>query len=107
MTKLKVLVEGWLGINHSYALVNQHQLLQLKSFDIDLYHKDVPFISTKWNTEKNYSGFTSDQHQALMDIPNLDDKNRADVIYRISSLYNYADANAKKYLYLDLLSTIL
>ena len=96
MARLSISVEGWLGINHSYALVNQHQLLELKSFDIDLYHKNVPFHSTNWNAEKNYSGFTSDQHQALVDISNLDDEMTPDVIYRISSPYNYANANAKK-----------
>ena len=69
MAKLSILVEGWRGINHSYALVNQYQLLKLKGVSgIDLFHKDVPFHFAHWNVKKNYSGLTFEQHQKIVDI---------------------------------------
>ncbi|MBT8519349.1 glycosyltransferase family 4 protein [Polynucleobacter paneuropaeus] len=96
MNKLSILVEGWRGINHSYALVNQYQLLELKKQDVDLFHKDAPFIYSHWNTQKNYSGLGLDEHEALEAIPSMDAGKTPDIIYRISSLYNYADAKAQK-----------
>jgi len=97
MARLSILVEGWRGINHSYALVNQYQLLQLKGVSgIDLFHKDVPFHFAHWNVKKNYSGLTFEQHQKIVDIPNYDRQNPPDVIYRISSPYNYSDSTAKR-----------
>ena len=97
MARLSILVEGWRGINHSYALVNQYQLLQLKgASDIDLFHKDAPFHFAHWNVKKNYSGLTFEQHQKIADIPNYDRQNPPDVIYRISSPYNYSDSTAKR-----------
>jgi glycosyltransferase involved in cell wall biosynthesis len=97
MARLSILVEGWRGINHSYALVNQYQLLQLKEVSgIDLFHKDVPFHFAHWNIKKNYSGLTFEQHQKIVDIPNYDRQNPPDVIYRISSPYNYSDSTAKR-----------
>jgi len=40
----KLLVEGWRGINHSYAMVNQYQTLEFAKSNVDLYHNDVPFF---------------------------------------------------------------
>ena len=79
----KLLIEGWRGVNHSFAMVNQHQLLalaRLKAFDI--YHKDMPFFMAHWDEKRNSAGF--DQESAafiagLTDLP----AGSADVIYRI------------------------
>ena len=39
-----LLVEGWRGINHSFALINQHQILALAQLPgLRLYHHDLPF----------------------------------------------------------------
>lgn len=41
----RLLVEGWRSSSQSYALVNQHQLLQfLQDPRFSLYHVDVPFL---------------------------------------------------------------
>ena len=50
MTSL--VIEGWRGLNHSYAMVNQYQLLELMNYDLDLFHVDLPFYKASWNTEK-------------------------------------------------------
>lgn len=96
MARLSVLVEGWRGINHSYALVNQHQLLQLKEAEVDLFHKDVPFFSPSWSIDKNHSGFALKQHQKIMDIQNYDRQIPPDIIYRISSPFDFSDSPANK-----------
>ena len=48
---MNILIEGWRGINHSYALVNQWQVNELiKSSHISF--KDVPFSNKNWNSKK-------------------------------------------------------
>src|SRR5262249_44426075 len=43
--KKQLLVEGWRTSCHSYALVNQHQLLQLaRDPRFELFHLDIPFF---------------------------------------------------------------
>ena len=47
---MNILIEGWRGINHSYALVNQWQIKELiKSIN---FFKDMPYLSEKWNLHK-------------------------------------------------------
>jgi hypothetical protein len=51
-------VEGWRGINHSFALVNQFQLLELaQSPGLDLHHVDAPFHFAHWGRTTNGAGF--------------------------------------------------
>ena len=48
---MNILVEGWRGINHSYALVNQWQINELvKSSNI--FFRDIPFPNKNWNSKK-------------------------------------------------------
>ena len=49
---MKICVEGWRNINHSYAMVNQYQLLQLLNLPIKLKHKDIKFYKENWNKWK-------------------------------------------------------
>ena len=66
MTKKHLLVEGWRGVNHSIALVNQHQLLELvRRPSLRLSHRDTrgdgsglfvreddkPYLRNKWRPE--------------------------------------------------------
>lgn len=51
-------INGWRKVSHSYALVNQFQILHWrKSLDIDIYHEDAPFIFGHWSDSVNPSGF--------------------------------------------------
>ena len=52
---MNILIEGWRGINHSFSLVNQWQIIEL-SKSCNIFFKDVPFASKKWDNKKNYSG---------------------------------------------------
>ena len=81
------LIEGWRGINHSFALVNQQQILELLQIDgMRLYHRDLPFAFGHWSPATHDSGFSASQ-RARIDA--LGDPGAAaiDCIYRIASPY--------------------
>lgn len=67
---MRLLVEGWRGINHSYAMVNQYQLLELlKRPDVTLFHRDLPFHEARWNVTDNAAGFTPEDAARIAAIP--------------------------------------
>lgn len=88
--KKKLLVEGWRGINHSYAMVNQQQLLHLiDSDELEVFHRDLPFFNPHWNARTNANGFLPAQNERLNAIPPLQGT-QPDIIYRIAYPYrNY------------------
>jgi len=92
----KILVEGWRGINHSYAMVNQYQLLELKKFNIHLYHKDLPFYNRDWDTQKNFCGFGAEAIGQLNSIPSMENTALADITYRIGYPYRLYPASNNK-----------
>ena len=50
-------VEGWRFLHHSYAVVNQWQLLSLlKRNDLSLSVRDVPYIHPEWTARKGLFG---------------------------------------------------
>jgi len=66
-------IQGWTGINHSYAMVNQYQMLALlREADISLVHRQMPLFDSRWTQEKNNSGFIAEEHAALSGIPAWD-----------------------------------
>lgn len=88
--KKTLLVEGWRGINHSYAMVNQQQLLQLmKSDRLQVFHRDLPFFNPGWSIGNNANGLSAAQNAQLNAIPSLQGA-QPDIIYRIAYPYrNY------------------
>lgn len=85
---MKVCIEGWRGINHSYSIVNQWQLLNLINKNILLRHRDVSYDSN-WNTEKNHNGFSEIQNNIIENVTEKQNENiEYDIIYRISFPYN-------------------
>ncbi len=92
-----LLVEGWRNINHSYSMVNQYQLMELRKIGkINLYHNDQPFYRQEWSPEKNSAGFESDKLNEINSIPHLNDETLADVTYRISYPYRFGNSKSKK-----------
>ena len=84
--KLRLRVEGWRGINHSFALVNQFQLLELiKRPDVELQHLDAPFFFAHWNKAQNGAGFHPEDEAALAAIPGVTADFKPDWTYRIFS----------------------
>ena len=93
---MNILIEGWRGINHSYSLVNQWQILELLKSD-KLYFKDEPFISNKWNTNKNSSGLDAEATDIINNIATPNNEDIFDITYRISSPLNFDNNfNSKK-----------
>ncbi len=97
MTRKKLLIEGLRGINHSYALVNQNQLLQLRNSHFESFHNDLPFYNHKWSKALNGSGFDESSSQQLSNIPSLDNNLiQSDITYRISFPYRFYSGNTKR-----------
>jgi len=89
-------VEGWRDINHSYALVNQQQLLELAAYpDIALYHVDRPLPYANWNATRNDSGLSQEARERLRGIP-PPPKQGTDVVYRIDWPYRRHGADAER-----------
>lgn len=79
---MRVTLEGWRGISHSYALVNQYQILELKKRrGITLFHRDMPFPDPRWSGLTDASGFDPRAAALLADVPPPDGP--ADVTFRI------------------------
>lgn len=93
---LKLCVEGWRRINHSYAIVNQKQLIELSKFQIDIKHLDVPFYNKNWNIKKNFNGFLEMDNKIIENFlpPKIGEK--FDITYRISYPYNFGISNSNK-----------
>ncbi len=91
-----ILVQGWRGINHSYAMVNQYQLLALmRRPELRLFHEDVPFYHPHWNAIANFAGFdeADSQHIAALSRP----CGPCDVVYRIAYPFRFAQTGERTF----------
>ena len=78
----KLVVEGWRHSCHSYALVNQQQLLHLaRDPRLSLRHRDVKLYRPYW--EAVDSGLPEESRARLSAIPTAAADDPADVVYRI------------------------
>ena len=85
-TRKSLVVEGWRGINHSFALVNQFQLLEMaQNSDLTLRHVDSPFHFAHWSRETNGAGFHDSDEQTLSGITVPESGFTPDWTYRIFS----------------------
>lgn len=96
MARKRILIEGWRGINHSYAMVNQNQILELIESDHDLHHYDLPFYRGQWNSIKNSSGFDADNQSKIFSLKTGEPSQAYDVVYRISFPYRLHQSNSEK-----------
>jgi len=80
-----LLIEGWRGVNHSFAMVNQHQILELLGIDgLSLFHTDMPFAFPHWDRTINRAGFSPTDQQRIDGVPEPGDAS-IDHVYRIVS----------------------
>lgn len=78
-----LIVEGWRTSSHSYALVNQNQLLHLLGDPrLRVYHRYVPFARSQWANVD--SGLPASAKARLAAIALPEHGIREDVTYRIS-----------------------
>ena len=72
--KKRLLIEGWRGISHSFAMVNQHQILALlRTGLLAIHHRDLPFFMGHWNTTSNSAGFEDQDRQRIAALVDLQD----------------------------------
>jgi len=81
----RLLIEGWRGINHSFAMVNQHQILALaRCSSLQLHHRDIPFFMPNWNAKSNDAGFAEPDAQFIAELQDIHD-GEPDFSYRIAA----------------------
>jgi len=74
-------VEGWRAVSHSYALVNQFQILAFQKLGLaSVQHVDMPFIMAHWGAGQNSAGFNDADQNLLADLSN---PVMAQAVYRI------------------------
>ena len=92
---MNILIEGWRGINHSFSLVNQWQIIEFAK-TCNLFFKDVPFVSDGWNVKTNYSGFKKELLELIENIPHPEKSQSLDITYRLSFPFDFnADFSSK------------
>ena len=86
MPPFRLHIEGWRGISHSYALVNQFQMLHWrKHHHAQIKHSDMPFIMAHWANGDNSAGFTATD---LSVIQATEFDGDTDALYRIYAPLN-------------------
>lgn len=93
-----VLIEGWRGINQSFSMVNQYQLIELCKLDgFKLFHRDLPFHQPTWNVTDHNPHFPPHMHKAINAIP-APDQEEFDCVYSILSPFRKSTTRASKVL---------
>ncbi len=90
----KLQVEGWRSISHSYAMVNQFQLLEwAKRDDILLAHKDMPYFFDTWGKHRNPAGLIAED-EAIIEA--LQPAESFDAVFRIYSPFDFSPVPGKR-----------
>lgn len=96
---MNILIEGWRGINNSFSLVNQWQIIELiKSSNI--FFKDVPFISQNWNIKDNSDGLDNHAKKIISEIPIINSNQVLDITYRIACPFDFSENFNSKILFI-------
>lgn len=67
--KIALQVDGWRHISHSYALVNQFQLLALHRNNLaSIRHNDMPYVMAHWASRENSAGFNEQDKKIIEEI---------------------------------------
>jgi len=90
-----LVVKGWRFLPHSYAMVNQWQLLSLlRRSDIVLKHLDAPHYKPSWPRSDNV--FAALEEQKLAAIPPSLPDEPADVLLRLYFPYDFSPSSARR-----------
>ena len=90
----KLVLEGWRGINHSYAMVNQWQILEMARRGIPIRFRDTPFFKPAWNRRDNASGFDPEEAELIARLRAPDLGEAIDATFRIAYPYDFSPAGA-------------
>ena len=74
-TSMKICIEGWSRINHSYSMLCRNLLLEFVNLDIDLKFKETTYANDKWNFTSNFHGFPDKNNRKILtiDVPKDND----------------------------------
>lgn len=91
----RVRVEGWRFAYHSFALVNQWQMLSLlRRRDITLSFVDMPFLMPRWEAVRGV--FDDEREDMIAGVPAPAVDEPPDVTYRIYTPYDFSIAEVGK-----------
>jgi len=78
-------IEGWRGVNHSIAMVNQNQILEMVRVPgWQISHRDAPYFLPHWDRSKLDSGFSPAEVAIIDGLPAPGDS-PVDVCLRVAS----------------------
>lgn len=84
---MKLAIEGWRFVPHSFAIVNQHQLLELRRRShVQLFHREAPYPNPDWTPKPGL--FAPEQEAQLRQIPPPPPGFYADATLRLTMPYN-------------------
>src|SRR5260370_33841459 len=90
-----LIVEGWRFVAHSYAMVNQWQLLALlRRPDIAVKVADLPFYRKRWQPQDGL--FSPTDEQALRSLEIAGPEEGADVTLRISIPFDFSPSRSER-----------
>src|SRR5215813_3797039 len=86
-----LIVEGWRFVPHSYAIVNQWQLLALsRRSDLDLRIVDLPLLSKRWKQQRGL--FEPAAEECLQNLEIASAQDRTDVTLRIAFPFDFSQS---------------
>jgi hypothetical protein len=88
-----LIVEGWRFLPHSYAIVNQWQLLALLRRNIAFKVVDVPFYRSSWQAQAGL--FEPTAEQALRSIEVAQPAENADVTLRVFYPFTFSPSRSR------------
>jgi len=95
MVAKSLIVEGWRFIAHSYAMVNQWQLLALvRRPDVAVKVVDLPFFRKRWQSQKGL--FCPEDEKILQSLETAQPDERAEVTLRISIPFDFSPSRSQR-----------
>ena len=91
--KKSLIVEGWRFLPHSYAIVNQWQLLALQRRNITVKVVDAPFYRAAWQAQTGI--FNPASEQALRSLSVAQPDEAADVTLRIFAPFTFSPSRSR------------
>ena len=88
-----LIVEGWRFLPHSYAIVNQWQLLALQRRNVNVKVIDVPYYRAAWRAQTEI--FDPASEQALASLIIAQPNETADVTLRIFAPFTFAPSRSR------------
>ena len=93
---MKICLEGWSKINHSFSISCVNKLLEFIKLPLDLKFKETSYANNLWNYSNNFHGFSDKNINKILSIKPPERNEIFDIIYRISYPFNFQKSNSKK-----------